>query len=190
MTIVLTDDPILVLSDAMAALADEDADRLTLLINSASDRFKRYTNRLRITAPGEDLIEETSGLGGQDLYLHASPIVSVTMVEILSEGEIEETLYEGDFTIHASEGMLYRNGSVWPFADVERNIRVSYQGGWTNVPGDLVMGAVLLMRMERQRYQGEVGVTNLSRGGQSVSFETTNLPKAVEDAWAAYRILI
>jgi hypothetical protein len=133
-----------------------------------------------------------SPTSGQDLWLHATPITNLVRVELLVRGTVTQTLTQAgdDFEIYANEGVLHRNGSVWPGPEGERSVRVYYAGGWTvgQLPGDALMGAVQQMRYERARFDGRVGVTNLSRNGESAAMEVGGLLSAVKDYWNGYRI--
>jgi hypothetical protein len=193
MSITLTTDPILSLADAMGLIEETNAVRATVLLNSVSDSFRRFTNRTRITVPAADITEYVGGLGGLWLFLHASPITVVTSVDVMLDGAVDEALAAADYTLFADLGALRRNGSEWPL-DVEgdHSVRVIYRGGWAagSVPGDVIMGAVTQMRYERQRFDGKVGVESLSRNGESVSYETGGLLKATRDLWAPYRITV
>ena len=193
MAITLTTDPIMTVDDVRALTEEGDVTRATFLINAVSAQFKTFTNRTRITDSGATtaLVEYLSGLGDSYLWLHATPIISVTSIELLSAGTVSSTLASTDYEIYADSGALYRNGALWPGPDGERDIKVTYRAGWVAgaLPGDIVAAAVEQMRWARMRLDGKVGAESVSRGGESVSLETGQLLKSVRDAWSPWRIM-
>lgn len=192
MALTLTSDPILSIDDARALVDEGDATRATLLVNSVSALFLRFTNRTRITVPAADITEYVEGLGGLWLFVHASPITVVTSVALMANGAVSQSYAAADYTTFADAGALRRNGGEWPLdIDGDKSLRVVYRGGWAagSVPGDIVSGAIQQMRYERQRLDGRVGVENMSRNGESVGYETGGMLKAVRDLWGPWRIV-
>lgn len=194
MAITLTTDPILTVDDVRALTEENDVTRATFLINAVSAQFRTFTRRTRITDSGASvgLVEYLPGLGDSYLWLHATPIISVTSIEMLSAGTVTSTLATTDYEIYGDRGALYRNGALWPGPDGERDVKVTYRAGWVvgAIPGDIVAGAVEQMRWARMRLDGKVGAESVSRGGESVSLETGQLLKSVVDAWKPWRIMV
>lgn len=187
MAIALTSDPIITLQAARDLLKWPSDDETRMSINSVSARFLRYTNRLRITSG--TVTEYQSGRGQSVLWLHATPITSITSVEIYCNGTLSETVASTDYTVNLTTGRLYLHGTTAQHGEGELNIKVVYTGGWTDVPGDLQESALLLMTLDKRRRDGLIGVHSQSREGFSSTYEHEDLPQAIRERWEGYRVI-
>lgn len=187
-------DPIVPLATArtmLSGLGNND-DLAVLLVNQVSAQFRSYTGRVYINRQTSDITEYQRGLGDSRLWVHATPIntSATTTVYVLSDGATSETLTGTQLTIYADQGEILREGGVWPLSDEERNIKITYRGGWVTVPGDIVASAMVQIRFAKQQFEGPVGVTSINRGTESVSYEQGQLLESVRKCWDKYRILV
>jgi hypothetical protein len=189
MAITLTTDPIVAIEDVKLILGENDNTRAALILNSVSAKFLRFTNRLRILSGS--VTEYVRGEDTAQISLHATPVTAIASIDIYDSGLSQITLASSAYTYYGTDGVVQRFGEPWPApSDDERNIKVAYTGGWTagSLPGDIVAAALELMRWERQKLDGLVGMESRSAGGQSAQFEVASVVKAVEQAWAPWRI--
>ena len=190
MAITLTSDPIIPAADAASLLSWATGDELNLAINSASVRFLKYTGRQRITS---GTLVQTEALPPRQvpvLWLRASPVDTgeTFAVEIYEDGSSAETLTDSDYDLEDVTGRLVLGSSATATYNASRRVVVSYTGGWTTVPGDVMESALRLMRLDKQRRDGMTGVASASREGMSTSYQTADLPAEISDVWQAYRI--
>jgi hypothetical protein len=141
MAITLTSDPITT-EDTVYELLRISGDQARLLINSASESFLMFTNRLRITSATVTEYQRGTGLGV--IYLRAAPVASVTSLEYYANGALSDTLTASDYQIDLPTGRIATYTKAPPYSDDERNIKIVYSGGWTAgaLPGDVVYGAL------------------------------------------------
>ena len=187
MSVTLTTDPIVSEQLVLDVLKMTSTDEVRLAINSVSARFLRYTNRTRITAPSAAVTEWQRGRGLDYFWLHATPVGVVTSIAIYSNGALSETIAAASYSLNTETGRVYMHGTVAPYTDGEDNIKAVYIGGWTTVPGDIQQSALELMRLDKARLDGRVGVQSEGREGFSASYESGDLPKSVSQVWDAYR---
>lgn len=187
MSILLTPDPIVTEQAAHDVLGWASSDKVRLAINSASARFLAYTHRLRITSG--PVVERQRGRGQDHFWLHASPVGAIASLQIYSGGTLSDTIDGTTYTVEAESGHVYMHGAVAPHSDGERNMVITYTGGWTTVPGDIVQSALALMILDEDRMKGRLGVSSSSQGGSSASYELDGLPKATSDVWSRYRYM-
>lgn len=191
MAITFTSDPILSLADTKALLGVSTDLEAALLVNAVSAKFLRFTNRLRINSGSAS---EWHKGGTSKFYAHAAPIDTgeTVTVSVYSDGVAGDTytLAGGTLQVINSHVDAYVEllGTVPPYVEGVDTVLLSYTGGWDTVPGDIVLGAIDQIRVERERRQGTLGAMSVSQNGQTVQLETSGLIKAVEDAWRPYRI--
>ncbi len=192
----LTTDPIVTKSQLLRIIDETKDEEASMIINAVSDLFLRFTNRRRIT---EGTIEEwTEGDGTDRLWLHASPVDEAQdfTITIYSGGEVSETytLAGDDFRVVQSDVdayVLLDSGAFpVPSGGDGANIKLEYTGGWTTVPGAIFAGAIQQARIERLRSDGNLGVVSVSRGGETIRYETSSLIRTVREKWEPYRIEI
>lgn len=193
MAITLTSDPIVSEADAKAFLATDDDTAVRLLINSVSAKFLAFTGRVAINKTAS-IVEYLRGLDDFRLWVHATPIdtTATVQVEILSDGQVDETLTlaASKLIVYATSGIIGRSGGLWPASYDEFNLKVTYTGGWSTVPGDIVSSALRQMKYERMRDQGLVGASSASRGGESITYETGDLLDEVRKTWKRYKVMV
>jgi len=187
MAVSITSDPILSVRDAEDVLAWNDERKTTLAINSVSARFLQHTNRLRITSGSVTEYKRICGVNA--FWLRATPVSSVTSVEYYTLGDLSSTYTSDDYTVNLTNGKLVIHGAIPQNTGQEESLKVVYTGGWSTVPGDIVFSALQLMRLDKKRLDGALGVNSESREGFSTSFESGDLPRAVREVWDRYRIL-
>lgn len=196
MALTLTTDPIISLVDARALLALNSEQTAIMLINSVSAKFLQYTHRIRInhSGSGEPVTDQTRGRDSYVLWVHAAPVdieEDVTVV-LTSGGNAGATFDLDDGTLAVSgDGTritLYNAGA--PYSVGEENVTMTYVGGWKQVPGDVIAGAIEQMRIDKMRMEGLTGVASVSRSGESVQYDQGAIIKSVAQAWAPYRVLV
>lgn len=188
MALTLTSDPIL-LEDEVTELIGVDEDRAVLLINSCSQKFLKYTNRLRITSGA--VTEYLRGYNNQAFWLHAPPVTAVSSVQLLTGGDVTTTLGAADYEIYQTTGKLWLRTTM--VSDTgENNLKVSYTGGWsrTAIPGDITETALEVMRVDNERVRGRAGQSSVALEGYSTSYETESLPRSVREVWDFYTVLL
>ncbi|HUU96856.1 MAG TPA: hypothetical protein VM487_14045 [Phycisphaerae bacterium] len=188
MSITLTSDPIVseqMVRDLMPQW--NNANEIRLAINSVSARFKLYTGRKAILSA--TVTEWQRGRGLDYLWLHATPLTSITSVELYSGGAVSDTIASGDYSYNATTGRLYLHGSIAQYTEGEENVKVVYVGGWAaaSVPGDLMQSALELMKLDKARLEGRIGVRSEGREGFSASYDPDDLPASIVQVWKRYR---
>lgn len=203
MAITLCADPIMAVEDVRKILSVEDYEA-ALLINSVTDKFLRYTGRTVIAAAA--VTEQRRGNGREVLFVRNRPIdlfgeptgtppvapaIPVT-VTILSAGVTSDTWTDtdGELSIDAEAGEVVSLVGAFPESEGERNIRIAYTGGFETVPGDVIMGALEQMKVDRRRLTNEAGITSMGADGESMQLDSSGLIKATRDLWAPYRTVI
>ena len=192
MAVTLTSDPI-VEEQLVLDIMKWSQDEARLAINSVSARFLRYTNRTRITDGAITL--EVYGLpaaGDDVVWLRAAPVTvseSATFtVYVYQDGSADETLTTSDYILHVGNGKLVLPGRGTTDRNPATDVRVSYTGGWTTVPWDIQESALQLMKLDKQRRDGMVGISATSREGTSVTYQAGDLPTSVEQVWRRYKV--
>jgi len=192
MAISLTSDPIISAADANTLLGWGTTDEETYsAINAVSARFLQFTGRSRITSGAIAAeIHNLPPYGCPVIWLKAAPVDTgeTFTVEMYDDGSLSETIASGDYTLYATTGKLVLPSHGVIRQDYTRDIRVAYTGGWSSVPWDVVEAAVELMRLDKARRDGAIGVQSISREGMSTNYQTAGIPQEVKDAWAPYRI--
>lgn len=195
MTFVISTDPILSLQDAKALLDIANDQQAILVINSLSEKFKRFANRARINYSATAMVEKIKPYGGDTLHLHAPIGTGSTIVaEVVSGDQVEDTYTLADNELlyvtsdYASRIILV--SGHWPDDTLNGTVNVTYKGGWATIPADVVQGAIMQGRVDIARMKGEVGVTSRGVAGESTQYQTTGLIRECLDLWAPYRVMI
>ena len=192
MAITLTTDPIILAADAEVLLDWEPGPELTLAINSVSARFLRFTGRQRITSGALVQTEALPPYPVPVVYLRAAPVDTgeTFTVEVYQDGASTETLTTSDYDLEDVEGRLMLLGHNGAGPRSTRRLVVSYTGGWSTVPGDVIESAVHFMRLNRRRRDGMVGASSVSEGSTvtATTFNIGNIPPEVADVWQAYKV--
>lgn len=193
MALTLVSDPIISLSDAQELLDVQNEPLLIATINALTEKFLHYTGRVQINSGSVE--EWTRGDGERRLWLHSSPVdtaetITATIYE--ADSEIETYSYaDGDFRVGhlMHQSWLEHYTASWPDKDSVAIVKVEYTGGWSETPGDVLMGAVMQARIDLKRMAGIVGMRSVSSEGESTSYEIESLIKAVRDVWRPYVVL-
>lgn len=203
MTMTLCADPIMQQDDVQKILSCEPYEA-ALLINSVTAKFLQFTGRTVIAAAS--VTEYRRGNGREILFVRNRPIdlfgaptgtppvapaIPVT-VTILSAGVTSDTWTDTalELSINAEAGEVVSLVGAFPESEGERNIKIAYTGGFETVPGDVIMGAVIQMKVDRRRYTKEAGISSMGSDGESMQLDSAGLIRAVRDLWAPYRTVI
>lgn len=197
MSFALTSDPILTGADVQSLLQVKDQQQAIIIANGLATKFKRWTNRVQINEnTTTSIVEKIVPYGGDKLYLHA-PIWTGTGYTIeakLYQGPqllATYTLAGGDifyFTSDTESGITLPGG-LWPAATSGCLVQVTYKGGWSEIPGDVIQGAIMQGRVDVLRMSGEVGINSRGAQGESTAYQTAGIVKEVADMWAPYRMV-
>jgi len=192
MAITLTSDAIITAADAEALLSWEPGPELTLAINSVSARFLKFTGRQRITSGALVQTEALPPAQVPTVYLRAAPVDTgeTFTVEVYQDGASVETLTDSDYDLEDVGGRLFLNGHNSTGNRSTRRLVISYTGGWSTVPGDVVESAVHYMRLNRRRRDGMVGASSVSSDSTATATVSNigNIPPEVADVWQAYKV--
>ena len=194
MAITITADPIFTVEDAQSIFDVSEEQGLIILINALSVKFLRYTNRVAIN---HDTVEEwIRGDGSPYLWLHGAPVDTgeTVVAEVRSQGNliVSYSLAAEEFRVESNDDQaaLDLAAATWPHFDSNHVVKVSYTGGWTAVPGDVIQGAIMQGRLDLQRVAGLIGISSISRQGESTSYESDGLAKAVREMWRPYQVIV
>ncbi len=209
MTITTTDDPIIASDDAQALLDISNDKTMIQTINSLSARFKAYTGRIQINGSLTDpIVEWLRGDGTNRLWLHASPLHLVDAesadleitVEIYLDNVVQST-YTYNFSEAAADNELVPysddtsarlelNNTVFPDSCSQGIVKVTYYGGWLEIPGDVIGGAIMQSKVDENRRKGIVGVTSKGKRAESATYDVGGLVQTVKDMWLPYVVMI
>lgn len=193
MAITITSDPI-VSEQVVADILGWSGDEARLAINSVSARFLMFTNRSRITSGAVTLeVYRLPAVSYPVVWLRATPVTLAGFAAyIYQDGAAETTLTAADYDLYLDTGKLVISGYGTTSLDETRNLRVSYTGGWAaaSVPGDIMESALQLMKLDKQRRDGMVGVASVGRDGSSTTYQTSDLPQSVSQVWFRYKVML
>ena len=188
MAITLTSDPIIALADVRDLISEASKTEAQLMINAVSAKFLRFTNRARIT--NGSATEWAKG-GSKKIWLHAATPTVVT-VTTYRDGVLDDTWTSADNEVRIVDGLtdsyIELLEGTPPLYEGLDTVKIAYTGGWSTVPGDIVLAALDQMRVERDRRQGNLGAVSISQDGQAVKLEISGLIKSVQDAFKPYRV--
>jgi len=163
--------------------------RISLLINSVSASFRRYTGRIGILSGTHTQYESLPPAPYQYLYLRATPVESITSVTLMYDGEADEVLASSDYALeNASTGKLVLPNHSVSGHGIGYTLKIVFVGGWDDVPGDVQESALQAVVYKRDKLDGRAGVRTASIEGMSTSYENADLPQSVQDCWRKYRI--
>lgn len=198
MAMALTSDPILSISEAKALLDLATDAQAILVINSLSEKAKRYLNRVQLNLDTDtDIVEKITPYGGQVLHLHA-PIWTgagyTVQAVVYSGGAVQDTytVAGGDLQLRTSDtaSRIVLHSGMWPDDTLPGQVEVTYRGGWATIPADVIQGALMQARVDIRRMSGEVGVSSRGVQGESTQYETAGLIQECRDLWSPYRVVI
>ena len=132
-----------------ANIAEDE--KITQLISAASSFIKEYCQRTFVDYFDEEIIEYHSGSDDSTVFLHEYPLVSV-VVEFSTDGGQTYTLgteyvdyYVGGDHITSGDGSALYNPTISHNA-----IKVTYTGGYEEVPADLSIACMDLAEYYRK----------------------------------------
>jgi len=215
MAIALTGDPIVTLQECKDVLGMNDEQQTIVLINSVSQKFRKYTNRVQIN---KSAVEElTRAIDGVLVWSHASPIdpAEDVLIELKDPNGIVTESYSvqaGELVVDWERGRIARSGCI-PFpsfcgcgsavagipspeqsfhrgGSTFPTLHLSYSGGWEPVPGDVMLGAFEQIRMDLERLKGNIGLLAGSNYNDAQALNNEGLLESVENTWKRYRVMI
>lgn len=142
--------------------------RVELMINAASEKIERYTNR---TLVSQGTIEELQhGRRENILLLKQWPIIAVSELSIdytASHTSPSNVVAASEYTISDDKNSILLINSTFPVGF--NNIKVSYTAGYVTVPSDLELAVLWLVEWYYlMRTRGDMGRKTISKGGESV----------------------
>lgn len=204
MAIALTTDPIMAVEDAYELFGIKNDTKTRLLVNALTKKFLTFTGRVQLGASyTAAIVERVRGHGDSTrLWLHGAPIHVVDgagdplalEAQLYVDGAADDlyTYANGDLQlVHNNDNgaaiELLEGG--WPDQCSSMFVEVRYFGGWLAVPGDVMQGALLQGKADLRRMEGEVGVSEKSRDGESTVYDTSSIIKPVRELWLPYRVI-
>lgn len=133
---------------------DEDDPKLSILIRSASQLAKTYCGRTFVDYADTDKVEYFNGNEDAILFVDEFPIISITSVEVAVDGVTYTAItadekYFVDTLIDAIrtvDDLPFTYGAYPAF----KSVKVTYKGGYTEVPEDLKIAVMDLVEYYRQ----------------------------------------
>ena len=185
----LTTDPIVSEQTVLEMLKGMGGAAARLYINSVSEQFLKFTGRLRITEG--DVVDRQMAPPPHmpALWLRATPISDVDSIKLFQRGvEQRELVDTVDYVLNEGSGRLVLSRSIPGYPGPEQVIVATYEGGWETVPGDVVLSALEMIKLQHLRLGGRAGVLSESREGYSASYDASGVPQAVADVWQRHRV--
>lgn len=187
MAVVLTSDPI-VSEQMVLEMLNLSGDKARAYINAVSGLFMQYTSRSRITKGDVTDKQVAPPPHYPVLWLRATPIDEITSVKVYRYGDLVDTLTSDEYTLNEETGRMVLEVNVAGYYHPEQVIHVAYSGGWEDVPGNIQHSALEMVRLQKQRLEGRVGVTSESREGYAATYDPAAVPQSIADIWRAYRV--
>ena len=142
--------------------------RIELMINAASEKIERYTNRILVSQG--TITELQHGRRENILLLKQWPIIAISAVSIdytAAHTAPANVLAASDYAISDDLNSVLLINQTFPVGF--NNIKVSYTAGYTVVPSDLELACLWLVEWYYlMRTRGDMGRTTISKGGESV----------------------
>lgn len=168
---------------------------IATLATSITASVKRY---LRRNLEGVSYQEITSGNGRKTLSVRHPPIRSAAPTVYISSDQTWDAttkLAAADFRFDSDagifiridatlDGLLQSDDPIWPEGNM--NIRIDYDGGFSAVPDDVKMGAMIWAGMLFNRRKAS-GISSRSVGGYSESFTAQIIPREARALLDPYR---
>lgn len=160
---------------ARISLSDigEDA-KLQKIADETESEVKEYLNRdLEL----KDYVEVYDGNGSNEIILNQFPINEVSKIEFYEDEWIEGTytrLYI-DNSVIGIEGLVFTKGI--------QNIRISYNAGYEEVPGDIIRACKQLFTLNFQQQEGrkDLGLASVGVGAEkSVNLDLDSRDKILK----------
>ena len=133
---------------------DEDDPKLSIMIRAASQLAKTYCRRTFVDYVETDKVEYFDGDEYATLFVDEFPIISITSVEVAQDGStytalVADTDYFIDNDIDAIrtvDNLPFTQGALPSF----KSVKVTYKGGYAEVPEDLKIAVMDLVEYYRQ----------------------------------------
>jgi len=188
------------IEDPLADLGTKE-DLIKRLINGVSASSETYMNR-KIKA--RSYTEDYDGMGTDTLYLNQYPINSISTVCIDEDRAFpsSKNINTSDIIIYSDEGIIKRTGSTlyvvideetgkiirhFAFDRGKKNIRVTYNAGYTSVPDDIKH---VVLEEISWHYDSitkkKLGITGVSAMGEHTSVFTGDLLPTTKMVLSSY----
>lgn len=156
-------------------LDTEQDDRVKRMINSASQRFEKITNRkLKL----QTITEYQDGRANSKLVLREWPAQKPSVVNVDSNWVYDSinNLATTDYDVELNQFLVRKSGY---FQKGVRNIKIVYQAGYTDVPSDLEEACLMMIQwLDSMRTDRRVGTKSKSKNGENISF-TDDIPPMI-----------
>lgn len=152
-------------------VSTDDA-QISRLITAASDWIQNYLSRDIVVTTYTDEIYH--GNGQVQLMLRQYPIVAVSSVQVISGSTVLATYAASD--VYFDDRSVYLKSGTFPRG--QGNIKITYQAGYTTIPFTLQQATIELVAM-RYREKDRVGHVSKQLGGETVTFNISDMPNSV-----------
>lgn len=163
---------------------------ITLMLAQAEAMVRRYAGRdLTNGFESANRTETYDGNGAAVLQLREWPVTTITTVEERDRAGTWTTLDADEYRVDTRTGQLYRLGATWgrivsdfigggnnpafgvspSWSSDPASVRVTYTGGYTTIPADIVAVVYLLIDYKLANGGGNASATNESIGVYSVA---------------------
>lgn len=168
---------------------------LARLISASSTLIQSWLNR-QIVA--QNYIEVLDGQGNNQIVFANYPVSNVTSlliddlpIPVSIDGGVLQTGYGFDaerlwvigYQFHRNSG--YAND----FSRGRGNVTVSYTAGYATVPFDIEQACIELVAV-KYRMRDRIGQKSIGMGGESTSFDTSDIPAYIQTLLMQYRKLV
>ena len=162
----------------------DDHDLLLIdLIEDVSSMIETYCGR---HFEADDYTEYQDGLGEDYILTDEWPINSITSIyddpdrEFSSSSLVDATYYtyypyEGKISLVATGAIIGVN-LYTIFSRGQRSIKITYNAGYTAIPGELKMiASEILMKKFKNSIDKRIGMTSISSSGESLSYTLNDI---------------
>lgn len=169
---------------------------ITLMLAQAEAMVRRYAGRdLTNGFESASRVETYDGNGHPTIQLREWPVTSITSVEERDQSGAYTTVPATAYRVDTRTGQLYRIGAVWGrvvgdyagggvnpafgaypnWGDNAASVRVTYTGGYTTIPADIVACVYMLIDYKLANAGSNPAATNESIGVYSVATSGTGV---------------
>jgi len=164
---------------------DADSSLVDSLVSRVTKMFENYCGRVFSSAASVEYFD-----GGYSRYfVERYPISSSPAVQVWEDPDRE--FGSGDEVDAEDISVDYDNGIViidFTLAAGNRNVKISYTGGYTTAPVDLKQACVeQVVKMLREGVKGNIGIPSRTYPDGSISFDTSPLLPSVKFVLDLYR---
>jgi uncharacterized phiE125 gp8 family phage protein len=160
--------------------------RLELLINAASEKIERYTNRILVSQG--TIAELQHGRRENILLLKQWPIIAISAVSVdytAVHTAPANVLAASDYAISDDLNSVLLINQTFPVGF--NNIKITYTAGYVTVPSDLELACLWLVEWYYlMRTRGDMGRTTASKGGESVGV-LDHMPPMISEMLEYYK---